>query len=109
MGFHWHWVGEAFLQLEEDELCFKIMVSDEARQAEKWHEWHRRVMEAGRPSGLKAKRPDRRGTGTFMTVALLDGKYRVADGGGLIDLDATVSLLRQAERLLDEAATGPAG
>jgi hypothetical protein len=104
MGFWWHWNGDKYLQLEEDRLCFKIMVKEKAEQAARWHAWHRKLMAAGGGSGLKLRRPARRGTGTFMTVAVLDGDYRRADGREPLDLDATVSVLRQAERLLDAAA-----
>lgn len=103
MGFHWHWRGNVYLQLEEKKLCFKLMVRDPAEQVAKWHDWHARLMAESSTSSLRLKRPARRSSGTFMTVALLDGEYRVAKPDGLIDLDATVTLLRNAERLVDAA------
>jgi transcriptional regulator with XRE-family HTH domain/uncharacterized protein YktA (UPF0223 family) len=109
MGFHWHWrpqMGNTFrrfLQLEEDHLCFKIQVEVKAEQKARWEEWHAAIMAESRSSGLNLRRPARRGKGTWMTVAVLDGDYRQVDDGGLLDLDRTVSFLKQAEHLLDSA------
>jgi hypothetical protein len=103
MGFWWHWRGDEYLQLEEDQLCFKIMVEEKAEQAARWKEWHRVLMLASQGSGLKLKRPTRRRSGTWMTAAVLDDDYRRADGRGMIDLDGTVAVLMQAEALLDAA------
>jgi hypothetical protein len=108
MGFYWHWAGHAYLQLEEAKLCFKIMVEDKAQQEAKWHEWHNRLMATCSQFGLSLERPSRRRSGTWMTVALLAGDYRQQGEGGLIDLDATVALLRKAECLVDTALTNPA-
>jgi hypothetical protein len=108
MCFHWHWNGNKYLQLEEEQLCFKIMVEDKAQQAAAWHEWHRMLVTAARESGLPVKRPDRRGVGTWMTVAVWDGEYRQAnEETGLLDLERTAATLRQAEGLLDAAAAKP--
>ena len=41
-----------------------------------------------------------------MTVATLEGDYRQAGPNGLLDLEKTITLLRQAERLQDAAAQG---
>ena len=57
MGFWWHWRGDKYLQLEEDQLCFKIMVQEKADQAARWKEWHRVLMLAAQGCGLKLKRP----------------------------------------------------
>ncbi|MFM8273476.1 MAG: hypothetical protein ACKODX_14275 [Gemmata sp.] len=103
--FHWHWNGNKYLQLEQKQLCFKIMVEDKAQQSVAWHEWHRTLVTAARQSGLPVKRPDRRGVGTWMTVAVWDGEYRQAsEPSGLLDLERTVDVLKRAESLLDAAA-----
>jgi hypothetical protein len=106
MGFQWHWAGEAFIQLEEPYLCFKIMVEEQANRKAKWFEWYDRFMKAGDRYGLKLRPLGRRTTGTWMTVVQLDEDYRQTDKDtGLIDLDATVALLRRAESLLDASLT----
>lgn len=109
MGFWWHWRGDKYLQLEEDRLCFKIMVEEKSEQAARWHEWYARLMAASVAGGLTIQKPGRRGVGTWMTVAVSADEYRQAGEGGLIDLDATVSFLGRAEGLLDAALAVPAG
>jgi hypothetical protein len=105
MCFHWHWNGNKYLQLEEEQLCFKIMVEDKAKQSAAWHEWHNTLTTAARESGLPVRRPDRRGTGTWMTVAVWDGGYRHAsEETGLLDMERTVATLRKAEGLLNASS-----
>jgi hypothetical protein len=105
MCFHWHWNGNKYLQLEQKQLCFKIMVEDKAKQSAEWHEWYRTLMTAARESGLPVSRPDRRGVGTWMTVAVWDGEYRQASAEtGLLDMERTVETLKKAEGLLDVPA-----
>jgi hypothetical protein len=103
MGFWWHWKGNKYLQLEEAELCFKIHVPEKAERARAWQNWHEALMIQARKAGLPLKRPGRRGSGNFMTVAVLDGDYRQAHDRGILDFEKTVSLLRQAESLFDSA------
>lgn len=103
MGFWWHWRENKYLQLEMERLCFKIEVEDKAHRAARWQEWHEALMEESKNSLLSLKRPSRRRSGTWMTVALLDGGYRQTDERGMLDIDQTVALLRKAEGLLDSA------
>ncbi len=103
MCFHYHWNGNKYLQLEEDQLCFKIMVEDKGQQAVAWQAWHEILMVAARGSELPVTRPGRRGTGTWMTVAVLADEYRQADAAGVLDMDRTVAVLKKAEELLDAA------
>jgi len=105
MCFHYHWNGDKYLQLEEDQLCFKIMVEDKGQQVAAWQAWHDVLMAEARGSELQVTRPGRRGTGTWMTVAVLTGEYRQADAAGLLDMDRTVAVLKKAEELLDAAVT----
>jgi PD-(D/E)XK nuclease superfamily protein len=101
MGFWWHWQGEKFLQLENEKLCFKVTVPDEAQQTAKWWEWHNALMAESGVGCVKIKKPVRR-EGKWMTVAVLDGDYRQSAEGHL-DLDQTVETLRKAEALMDAA------
>jgi hypothetical protein len=104
MAFWWHWHGDRYLQLEQNHLCFKLKVKDPALRAPRWRDWHRAVMAAGQRSELRVRRPARRRNSAWMTVATLEGDYRQAGPNGLLDLEKTVALLRQAERLQDAAA-----
>ena len=103
MGFWWHWRDDKYLQLENEKLCFKIMVTDEAQQTAKWWEWHNALAAESGSVGIKITKPVRR-DGRTMTVAVLDGDYRQTDAGGSLDLEGTVAVLRRAEALVDAAA-----
>ncbi|WP_456274657.1 PD-(D/E)XK nuclease family protein [Bacillus sp. AK031] len=108
-GFWWHWKSDEesnqYLQLEEDKLCFKIKVEEKSRRRMLRAQWHKAMVEKGNELGLAFRRPDRFGSGNFMTVAVLDD-YRVADEQGLIDLEATIEGLRKAEEALDSITQG---
>jgi hypothetical protein len=109
LGYSWHFVGDAqceqFLQLEQDKdkLCFKIWVSDpDSKKRRTLREfWHKEVVKQCPLHGLKAKRPDHFGNGDYMTVAILDREFRIADSHHRLDLDKTIELLRLAESVLD--------
>jgi hypothetical protein len=103
VGFWWHWRDDKYLQLENEKLCFKVTVPDEAQRASKWWEWHNALMAECGSIGLKLVKPVRR-DGQCMTVAVLDGDYRRAGAGGTLDLESTLAVLRRAEALVDAAA-----
>jgi hypothetical protein len=102
MGFWWHWQGDKYLQLENEKLCFKIMVPKEGEQTTKWHEWHKALMAENNATGPRITKPVRR-KGRWMTVAVFDCDYRQPDATGRLDLDRTVGMLRKAESLMDAA------
>jgi hypothetical protein len=102
MGFWWHGQGDKYLQLENDKLCYKIAVPDEAQRAAKWWEWHNALAAEGSACGVAVKKPVRR-PGRWMTVAVHDGDYRQVDAEGRLDLDRTVDVLRRAEALMNAA------
>ncbi len=101
MGFWWHGRGNSYLLLEQDRLCFKIEEVDESLQSTEWDRWHERLLSVD--AEKKLKRPSRRRSASNMTVALWDGDFRRFDGEGKLDLEATVEVLKHAERILDKA------
>jgi hypothetical protein len=105
MGFWWHWKGTKYLQLEESKLCFKIEVEDKTLRANRWEEWHSDLMAATQSNDITIRRPARRRSGTWMTVAVIEGDYRKGDEHGCLDLDQTLVVLRKAESLLDSAVS----
>lgn len=103
LGFWWHFQGdencEQYLQLEQDKLCFKIWVKNDSDRGSLREKWHKIIMAKGQESGLKLKKPRRFGNGKYMTVCIYDGEYRECSNG-IIDIDKTISRLRNAEALL---------
>ncbi len=111
MGFGWHVKqGDNFgiwLQLEEKKLCFKIGVNDKSKQVflrdHLRDKWFRAVIKESRNLSLDIIKPAHFGTGTSITVAMLNTDYRQVDDEGRIDMEKTITLLKKAEELLDAA------
>ena len=99
MGFWFSWNQNAYLQMEEEYLCFKIEIENpEVQVAERWR-LHEAIMEAGTAVGLKLRKPGRFGKGTYMTVCILDEEYRKTRDG-LIALAETVDFIRKISAFL---------
>jgi hypothetical protein len=105
-GFWWHWKNDneckQYLQLEETKLCFKIEVKDKAKQAGLKYKWSDLILKAAENTKIRVIKPVLR-NGLTMTVAVADSDYRQADNEGKIDLDKTVSVLQEAQKILDKA------
>jgi PD-(D/E)XK nuclease superfamily len=107
MGYWWHWNGNKYLQLEEEQLCFKLMVEEPALQPSAWESWHQQLMAAGQRKNFPLVRPDRRSNGTYMTVARFAEVDFRSFSNGKLDMSATLTLLKRAEDLLDDAVQNP--
>lgn len=112
LGFYWYWNGddecEQYLQLEENKLCFKIAVDDETKRTDLKWKWNERILAAANDSSLHVIKPVLR-NGQWMTVAVIDGDYRQQDSKGKIDLEKTVLVVQEAQRILDRAVAGTTG
>lgn len=106
LGFWWHGNGDdecdQYLQLEESKLCFKIAVDEKSRRTDLKWKWHERFLNAAEGSPISVVKPVLR-NGNFMTVAVLDGDYRRANKDGKIDLEKTLDILREVQRIYDKA------
>lgn len=105
LGFWWHSNGddqcEQYLQLEQEKFCFKIWVADPKMRGTLRNNWHNKIIKECQRHGIKAKRPDRFGSGEYMTVATLNQEFRVVDDSGLLDMQQTIKVIRAAEMVLD--------
>jgi hypothetical protein len=103
LGFWWKFRGdkncEQYLQLEQKKLCFKIYVKHASERRALRSRWHRRIIEKSEGFNLRITKPNRFGSGQYMTVCIFEGDYRVSKNG-VIDLEATLDRLRKAEDLL---------
>ena len=105
----WHSVEDAqlYLQIQQQNLCFKIAVEDRDKRTSLRNQWHKRILGA---HGKNARglpnvgKPQRFGWGRHMTVCLLDGDFRVPSADGSLDFAATVARLQQAMALLQAVA-----
>lgn len=110
LGYWWHWHSDAeaeqYLQIEQDRLCFRISVDEADKRSELRSFWLSRLLDSGRRSNFPVLKPQRLGTGQTMSVARYDGEWRICDRQGLLDIDATVQLLRRGENVLNGAVSG---
>ncbi len=108
MGYWWHSRGNKYLLLEGNfdsktpsRLCFKITVQDQKEQSKQRNEWHEVLSKAASDQGYSLSKPARFGKGTHMTAAVADGDFRKTDADRLLDLEATLNHLREAENFLE--------
>ena len=96
--------------LERQHLCFKIWAddADKAEQDRLKHDYHRRIMAAGRG---QVRRPSRMRRGNTMTVAMWgkdqDDGWLAFDPDGKFNLEQTVSRLKEAQGVLKAAMSAP--
>jgi len=107
IGYWWHsrrdQESEQYLQLEQERLCFKISVENAIKDENLPERWWVRIQAAARDRNFAVTKSRFR-RGQTMTVAFSD-EYRVMNSQGFLDLDATVSVLRNAADVLDRACT----
>ncbi|MGI6599047.1 MAG: PD-(D/E)XK nuclease family protein [Kiritimatiellia bacterium] len=106
-GFWWQMQGDdkcrQYLQIEQAKFCFKIWVQDKGKRGALRNLWNRRILEECTRHGLKARRPNRFGNGTCMTVAILDQEYRIVNDRNELDFPRTIEILKRAESVLNHA------
>ena len=103
LRFTWGWQHDdqyqcgVYLQLEETKFCFKIGdVEQQVRHSAraKWNQ----LFETQMPQhDFHVDRPARFGNGTYMTVAVLRGDYRLVGPNGLLDLPNTLNRINHID------------
>jgi len=107
-GFWWYFKNLSnkpfvpYLQLEQNSLCFKIMVDIESDRRSARDEAYQKIQQTGSRLNENVIRPERMGNGKFMTVSRWSGDYRVFNNGQL-DFPATLENLKKAQQILDAA------
>jgi hypothetical protein len=106
LGFWWYWNNDndcaQYLQLEKDELCFKIKVDDKKKRADLKLKWRDRFIRASEGSPVKVVKPVFQ-KDNAITVAIVDGDYCKANKDGKIDLAKTLDVIIEAQKIYDKA------
>jgi hypothetical protein len=109
VGFWWKWSdiplaegAEAYLQLEQDRLCFKVTVTNAGERAHVRNRFCDAVLSEAEKTGLRVQRPARFGNGLFMTSAIATDDYRCS-GGTQLDWDFCLKTIRQAMEIFERA------
>jgi hypothetical protein len=108
VGCWWHFIpladkAEAYLQLAEGRLCFKVEVGQLVDQASIRNRFNQAVLAASAELHVPVRRPERLGKGNTMTVAVFDGDYRTRLPGTTLDWEYITSVIGQANAVLDRA------
>lgn len=118
-GFWGYWsqrnegpVCNPYWQLENEKLCFKLYLGDEADRAnggaiQQARRWNDLFLTASSNVGFSGvTKPPRLRGGEYMTVAQFNTEdaLHLLGSNGVLDMDKTVALLRAADRVVEEAA-----
>ena len=72
VGLWWHWKDaqdcRLYLQLRQEELCFKIQVKDETKRKQLRKLWSKKLLQQAINGELKVTEPDRFGSGQLTIV-----------------------------------------
>ncbi len=107
LGFWWHKQGDneskQYLQLEHKnkKLCFKIRVDEKSLRKHLRNKWNKAILSKSKTqSSLVIEKPNRFGSGNYMTVCVLNQDFRVSNEHNILDIKETIQLLKSAENLL---------
>jgi hypothetical protein len=109
MGAWWgsRTVGQErlYLQIDGDDLCFRVDSGGAADKSAIRERWHQCFIQLGRKSRtIKPQRPARFGNGRTMTVAKVPrNEWLSINGEGVLDLQNTLQSLKNATLLLKQA------
>lgn len=107
LGAWWHWTdyveghSSMYLQFEQGKLCFKICPEcDKNGRSEERNKCYSALMQITREKFLEIRKPERFGSGEYMTIAVVVPEH--VFGHGEVDIDAVITKLKQYEQLVDE-------
>lgn len=104
LGIWWHFSkiseGHMYLQIEQGKLCFKISCMGEEDHAAIRDKYHQALMKARGNDMKEIVRPDRFGSGTYMTIAIVRPEYLFGDG--IVNLDDVVTKLKKYQEMIDK-------
>jgi hypothetical protein len=106
LGLWWHtknWKNYAvYLQIEQGNLCFKIGEVDE-NHSEVRNEWHAILIAKAEAKGFtEITKPQRFGSGTYMTVAIVKPQDWLGADTAPLDKERVIKVLQTYEAFLDE-------
>ncbi len=111
LGAWWHFIDAKdctmYLQFEQGKLCFKISYEGEGDRSEVRYREHVKLMKLAQGRFPEIRRPDRFGTGTYMTIAVVDEESLFDNGP--VNFDKLTTKLKEYETLVDNCCTSNVG
>jgi len=109
LGAWWHFLTwknfNVYLQIEQGNLCFKIgeVYKNDCNQGSVRNEWHSVVIKEAKKRGFsEIKRPNRFGSGTYMTIAIVERKDWLGSDDSILDKKQVIETLLKYEVFLTE-------
>jgi hypothetical protein len=112
LGLWWHWQVwkkyEVYLQIEQNNFCFKIGVGPAKENCKDAREkWQRILMaKAKEKNRNEIIKPARLGSGKWMTVAIVKQKDWLGSDDEIIDLKKVIVRLKEYEKFLENSIGG---
>ena len=104
LGAWWHFIDAKdctmYLQFEQGKLCFMISYEGERDKSVVRNREHVKLMALAKVRFPEIRRPDRFGTGMYMTIAVVDEDTLF--GEGLVEFEELTHKLNKYESLVDE-------
>lgn len=106
LGLWWHFLEwkdyNVYLQIEQGNLCFKIGEVYNNHSSVR-NEWFSIIMKHAEQKGnSEIVKPQRFGSGTYMTVAIIERKDWLGDDDRILDKEKVVDKLKEYERFIDD-------
>lgn len=104
------WDGfPVYIQIEQGKLCFKIATHPdeinfevEFNRNEKRNEWYRVLISQSQKAGIaEIRKPDRFGSGNYMTTAMVDRDIWLGNGEVIIDKAQVIDRLKKYKEFLE--------
>ena len=105
LGLWWHFLKWqeflVYLQIEQGNLCLKIG-EVYTNHSNVRNEWYLKLINKAQFLGrLEIVRPKRFGSGTYMTVAIVERRKWLGDDDSLLNKDIVIERLKEYEQFLD--------
>jgi hypothetical protein len=113
LGLWWHFLNwkecSVYLQIEEGDLCFRIGPVEKDRGNAR-EEWHNILMAKAREDNRsEIMKPNRFGSGLWMTVARVERKNWLGDDDEVLDKQKVVEKLKEYEHFLEKCLVNNGG
>jgi hypothetical protein len=100
LGMWCFWTGDLYVQLEQEKLCFKVETENKESAKKIRQPLLQSALSLGLQGYMAVQKPERMSAGKYTTFARALDNYRKVDQDGKIDMDATVTAIEDAGRLV---------
>ncbi len=104
LGMWCFWIGDIFMQLEQEKLCLKVETTNKSDAKSVRQSLLQKALALSDSGYISIRKPDRMSAGKYTTFAIAKENYRKVDFNGRVDMDATTEFVREAGKLVQALA-----